>query len=242
MAEEVKKAGRPAKAKVETTTTDEVKKVEVVENKSDDADKLKAENLAMAEQLKQLQGMMLTLQSQLLSQPQAQPNIVLEQNKDITRTVKVTSLVDNVLTLSTTKNAMKPCHTTKFEKYGQTKQILFTQMQQILSYHTRQFEDGKVILSLEQDYHDLGIGYIYNSVPLKDKIDEIVMLKDDNAIDAIFDMNEDMQEKIVDMIARNIVNGVSYDYNKIKELKNEGFDVEAIAEEIKNIPNKEDEE
>lgn len=58
----------------------------------------------------------------------------------------------------------------------------------------------------------------------------------------IFEMNEEMQEKIADMIARNIANGVSYDYNKIKELKNEGLDVEAIADEIKNIPSNEEEE
>ena len=52
----------------------------------------------------------------------------------------------------------------------------------------------------------------------------------------IFEMNEEMQEKIVDLIAQNLANGVSYDYNKIKQLKDEGFDVEAIADEIKNVP------
>ena len=68
------------------------------------------------------------------------------------------------------------------------------------------------------------------------------VLKEDNAIDTIFDMNEEMQEKIVDLIAQNLANGVSYDYNKIKELKDEGFDVEAIAEQIKNVPKKDKEE
>ena len=231
MAEEIKKAGRPSTKKVETTVEDKVKEVKVKVEKDDTADLVKS----LQEQIK-------LMQMQMMVQNQAQPNIVLEQNKDITRTVKVTSLVDNVLTLSTTKNGMKPCHTTKFDKYGQTKSILFTQMQQILSYHTGQFEVGKVILTSQQDYNDLGIGYIYESVAFKDKIDEIVLLKDDNAIDAIFDMNEDMQEKIVDMIARRIVSGASYDYNKIKQLKDEGYDVEAIAEEIKNVPSKEEEE
>lgn len=229
--------------KVETTAKENI----VVENKvkevkvDKEKEALKEQNKKMEEMLAQMQSQMSKMQSQI-AQPQAMPNIVLEQNKDITRTVKVTSLVDNVLTLSTTKNGMKPCHTTKFDKYGQTKSILFTQMQQILSYHTSQFEVGKVILSSKQDYNDLGIGYIYDSVALKDKIDEIVQLKDDSAIDAIFDMNEDMQEKIVDMIARKIVSGFSYDYNKIKQLKDEGYDVEAIAEEIKNVPNNEKEE
>ena len=62
------------------------------------------------------------------------------------------------------------------------------------------------------------------------------MLKDENAINTICDMNEDMQEKVIDLIAQKLANGFSYDYNKIKMLKDEGFNVEEIAEEIKNVP------
>ena len=84
MAEEVKKtSGRPKKV-VE----------EVVDDKIVDAEKeeLKAKNDEMAEMLKQMQEQMKIMQAQI-STPQSMPNIVLEQNKDITRTVKVTSLV-----------------------------------------------------------------------------------------------------------------------------------------------------
>lgn len=227
MAEEVKKtSGRPKKV-----VEDKVKDVVVVDKEKE---QLKAKNDEMAEMLKQMQEQMKTMQMQMSMQQS--PNIVLEQNKDITRTVKVTSLVGNVLTLSTMKNGNKAGRTYKFEKYGHTQNILFSDMQSILIYHTKQFENGLVMLSTEKDYNDLGIGYIYNSVSHKEVIDEIVMLKDDNAIDTIFDMNEEMQEKIVDLIAQNLANGVSYDYNKIKQLKDEGFDVEAIANEIKNVP------
>ena len=97
-------------------------------------------------------------------------------------------------------------------------------------------------MSAEKDYDDLGIGFMCGTTVLKDKIDEIVMLKDDNAIEAIFDMNDEMIEKVVDLIARNLANGMSYDYNKIKQLKDEGYDVEAIADEIKNLPKKDKEE
>ena len=236
MAEEVKKtSGRPKKA-----VEDKVEDVVVVDKEKEE---LKAKNDEMAEMLKQMQEQMKTMQSQM-NQPQMMPNIVLEQNKDITRTVKVTSLVGNVLTLSTMKNGNKAGRTYKFDRYGHTQNILFSDMQSILIYHTKQFENGLVMLSLEKDYNDLGIGYIYNSVAHKEVIDEIVLLKEDNAIDTIFDMNEEMQEKIVDLIAQNLANGVPYDYNKIKELKDEGFDVEAIAEQIKNVPkqSKDDEE
>ena len=65
-------------------------------------------------------------------------------------------------------------------------------------YHSKQFENGLVILSTEKDYNDLGIGFMCGTTVLKDKIDEIVMLKDDNAIVTILDMNEEMIEKVVE--------------------------------------------
>ena len=233
MAEEVKKtSGRPKKV-----VEDKVKDVVVGDKEKEE---LKAKNDEMVKMLKQMQEQMKTMQMQMSMQQS--PNIVLEQNKDITRTVKVTSLVGNVLTLSTMKNGNKAGRTYKFEKYGHTQNILFSDMQAILIYHSKQFENGLVILSSEKDYDDLGIGFMCRTTVLKDKIDEIVMLKDDNAIETIFDMNDEMIEKVVDLIARNLANGMSYDYNKIKQLKDEGYDVEAIAEQIKNVPKKDKEE
>ena len=233
-------AGRPKK---EETTIDvaEVKvEKEIGTTVDKEKEQLKAKNDEMAEMLKQMQEQMKMMQMQMSMQQS--PNIVLEQNKDITRTVRVTSLVGNVLTLSTMKNGNKAGRTYKFEKYGHTQNILFSDMQAILIYHSKQFENGLVILSAEKDYDDLGIGFMCGTTVLKDKIDEIVMLKDDNAIETIFDMNDEMIEKVVDLIARNLANGMSYDYNKIKQLKDEGYDVEAIADEIKNLPKKDKEE
>ena len=63
-------------------------------------EELKAKNNEMAEMLKQMQEQMKNMQAQMNMQNQTQPNIILEQNKDITRTIKVTSLVGNILTLS----------------------------------------------------------------------------------------------------------------------------------------------
>lgn len=234
-------AGRPKKE--ETVAKVEVAEVKIEKNVSVAVD---AEKEALKEQNKKMEEMMAQMQEQMkmmqMSMPQSMPNIVLEQNKDITRTVRVTSLVPNILTLSTMKNGNKAGKTYRFDKYGDTQNILFTDMQSILIYHRKQFENGLVILSTEKDYEDLGLGYINSSAKLKEKVDEIVLLKDDESLEAIFEMNEEMQEKIVDLIAHNLVKGVSYDYNKIKQLKEEGYDVEAIADEMKNVPKAEKEE
>jgi hypothetical protein len=234
-------AGRPKKE--ETVAKVEVAEVKIEKNVSVAVD---AEKEALKEQNKKMEEMMAQMQEQMkmmqMSMPQSMPNIVLEQNKDITRTVRVTSLVPNILTLSTMKNGNKAGKTYRFDKYGDTQNILFTDMQSILIYHRKQFENGLVILSTEKDYEDLGLGYINSSAKLKEKVDEIVLLKDDESLGAIFEMNEEMQEKIVDLIAHNLVKGVSYDYNKIKQLKEEGYDVEATADEMKNVPKTEKEE
>ena len=237
MAEEIKKVGRPSTKKVVEAKIE--KNVGVTVDKEKEA--LKEQNKKMEEMMAQMQEQMKMMQMQM-SMPQSMPNIVLEQNKDITRTVRVTSLVPNILTLSTMKNGNKAGKTYRFNKYGDTQNILFTDMQSILIYHRKQFENGLVILSTEKDYEDLGLGYINSSAKLKEKVDEIVLLKDDESLEAIFEMNEEMQEKIVDLIAHNLVKGVSYDYNKIKQLKEEGYDVEAIADEMKNVPKAEKEE
>jgi len=233
MEEVKKKVGRPSTKKVELESSKKVENTNVVEKIDKEKEELKTKNNEMAEMLKKMQEQMNIMQAQISMPTQ---NIVLEQNKDITRTVKVMSLVGNILTLSTMKNGNKSGHTYLFDKYGQTKSILFSHMQSILNYHIKQFECGKVLLTSQKDYDDLGIGYMYNSVALKEVIDEIVMLKDENAINTICDMNEDMQEKVIDLIAQKLANGFSYDYNKIKMLKDEGFNVEEIAEEIKNVP------
>ena len=76
MAEDVKKtSGRPKKA-----VEDKVEDVVVVDKEKEE---LKAKNDEMAEMLKQMQEQMKTMQTQMNVQNQSQPNIILEQNKDI---------------------------------------------------------------------------------------------------------------------------------------------------------------
>lgn len=228
-----KKEDTKVKPKATPTKTKQ-EKVKIDNKVDEEREKLKAKNDEMAEMLSLMKEQMKAMQSQIAQQNQTMPTVVLEQNKDITRTVKVTSLIGNLITLSTMRNGNKSGQTYRFEAYGQTRPILFSHLQQILNHHSKQFEDGKVVLSSEQDYNDLGIGYIYNSVALKEKIDELVKLKDDSSVDAILSMNENMIEKITDMIAKNMANGVSYDFNKIKALKEEGYDIEELSDIIKS--------
>lgn len=234
MAEEVKKAGRPAKAKVETTTTDEVK---VVENKVDETDKLKAENLAMAEMLKQMQEQMAKMQAQMSYQPQV--FVTNESNSDSTRTILVTGTLPFTQAITTEPFGRGRAYV--FEGLYETKPIPFTDMQKIVITCEEMLKDGRILLKNQKDYEDLQIGYVYDLVPTLDSIKELAELKTSESVDVLLSLSKEMQEGIIALIATNIVNGKSYDYNIIKELKDEGIDVDKYVETLKEIK-EEDEE
>lgn len=232
MAEEVKKAGRPAKAKIETTTTDEV-----VENKVDETDKLKAENSAMAEMLKQMQEQMTKLQAQMSYQPQV--FVTNESNSDSTRTILVTGTLP--FTQAVTTEPFGRGRAYVFEGLYETKPIPFTDMQKIVITCEEMLKDGRILLKNQKDYEDLQIGYVYDLVPTLDSIKELAELKTSESVDVLLSLSKEMQEGIIALIATNIVNGKSYDYNIIKELKDEGIDVDKYVETLKEIK-EEDEE
>lgn len=214
MEEEVKKPstrGRKPKEKIEESSLA----------------KLEKEKQEMAEMLANMKEQMESLKEQL-NQPQIVVNN--QQNSDLSRAIKVTSLLPNVYVLPI--DGKKDTYT--FTKFGQSILIPFTDMQKIISLYLNQFEKGYAVLSSQKDYDDLQIGYVYEKVLSKDKLERIVKLEDDESIDIILGMDSDMQEKIVGMIAHNIVNGESYDYNMIKKLEDGGLEVN----EMVNLINK----
>lgn len=234
MEEEVKKAGRKPKEKVESTTTDEVK---VVENKVDETDKLKAENSAMAEMLKQMQEQMDKLQAQMSYQPQV--FVTNESNSDSTRTILVTGTLPFTQAITTEPFGRGRAYV--FEGLYETKPIPFTDMQKIVITCEEMLKDGRILLKNQKDYEDLQIGYVYDLVPTLDSIKELAELKTSESVDVLLSLSREMQEGIIALIATNIVNGKSYDYNIIKELKDEGIDIDKYVETLKEIK-EEDEE
>lgn len=214
-----------------TTTTTKPKTVKQttqvdISAEASELEKIKAEKAENDKLLAQLQAQLNLLQSQLASQ---QSNgIVIKQNEDITRTVKVISMIENTYNLSTQKFGRGKVYT--FNGFGTTHNIKFTDMQDILSIYGHQFEEGYAVLSDKKDYDDLGIGYIYDTVLDFDKMKKITNLESKEAVDIILNMSEDMQDRIVDIIATNIANGVSYDYNKIKKLEDNGLAITKVAE------------
>lgn len=193
--------------------------------KSANDEKNKDENLDL---IKQMQKQIEQLQSQL-TEAQSQPNVVVQSNSDITRTVKVVSMLPHTYVLSVKSNPKEKGRTYVFDKFGESKNIRFSDMVEIVNNYNSQFEKGYAILTSKKDYEDLGIGYVYDEVMNKEAVERLVSLVDDNAVDTILNMDKDTAERFVALIARKMSEGYNYDFNKIKELEKNGYDIDEMS-------------
>lgn len=225
MAEELEKEKKSTRGR---------KKAEPKVEKLDDNNELeqvKKEKDELAKMLKKMQAQMESLQNQFNAQNSDNNNIVVTQSDNITRTVKVISLVPNTYNLTTQPNGRGKLYT--FNKFGDSLNIRFTDMQDILNIYGQQFESGMAILTNKKDYDDLAIGYLWDSVISKDKLDKLLELKDEESIDAILNMDKDTQERIARIIAQKIFDGVNYNYNVIRDLEDNGIEINSIVEMLK---------
>lgn len=225
MAEELEKEKKPTRGR---------KKAEPKVEKLDDNNELeqvKKEKDELAKMLKMMQAQMESLQNQFNAQNSDNNNIVVTQSDNITRTVKVISLVPNTYNLTTQPNGRGKIYT--FNKFGDSLNIRFTDMQDILNIYGQQFESGMAILTNKKDYDDLAIGYLWDSVISKDKLDRLLELKDEESIDAILNMDKDTQERIARIIAQKIFDGVNYNYNVIRDLEDNGIEINSIVEMLR---------
>ena len=197
----------------EVKTTKKAKNTEEVKTENPTID-LEKQNAELLELIKSMKSEIDILKSQ-------QTPVIIQQNanSDLTRTVKVTSLIASDYVLSTEPNGRGAIF--RFSGYGDSKNIKFTEMQSVLQIYGKQFEEGFAVLENEKDYVDLGIGYVYNNVLSKEDFDKLLELDSDDSIDTILELSDDMLENVLRIIANNIINHKNYDYNKINTLQQE---------------------
>lgn len=218
-----------ARTSTKANTATENKTTETKESLQNKLNEKTEENNKMLEMIKALQDQINALSA---NQTQTTSTVSIVQNEDLTRTVKVISLLNNTFNLST-----KPLGGGKvftFETFGEVKNIKYTDLQDILEIYKSDFETGRAILGSKKDYDDLQIGYAYDNVFDIEEFKEIISLKTDRCVEIILDeMEEDMQDNVCSLIATNINNGKQYDYNKIKELEDNGLEITKLANFLK---------
>lgn len=218
------KKGRPTtKTKAETKP-----KTEVMENDNESETARLEKMLAEANKaMQEMQAKMLEMQSQMNS---STPNVVVQSDSNLTRTVKVISMLASTYVLRTNADPRERGRSYVFEKFGDVQNIRFTDMVDIVNNYTSQFEKGWAILTSKKDYEDLGIGDFYNNILTKEQIEDLICLSNDESVDIILDMDKETQEKIAELIAEKMNSGYAYDLNRIRELRDEGLEIEEIAE------------
>lgn len=219
--------GRPSnakKAEEETKVEDKVVDTKTTVVVDTEKEELKA-------QLKQMQEMMEMLQAQMSSNQSQPVNVQISQNQDSYRSIRVTSLVPYMINLKTQTSGKKDGNRIyTFTKYGESKAIPFLDLQKIVSIQESFFEDGRVILQNKEDYDSLLIGSVYGNIITKEKIDAISELKSNEDIDIILSFSGEMQEAVARLIADKMNSGFAYDFNKIKLLRENGLNIEEMAE------------
>ncbi len=220
-------AGRPKKVE-ETTTTDEV----VIENKIDETDKLKAENSAMAEQMKQMQEMMAQLQAQIASPTQV---VVAQADKGLSgKKIKCINMMNNPLNVSTEPNGQGRVFS--FDKYGDVRLIKFDDLADIVANYPNTIEKGLMLIANKEAVAELGLEDDYGDVLTKDVMDELVYLRRESDVDLFICMSAELQKSTATRIAELLNANESMDFNYLRKIKDvTGFDIEEIAKELKEF-------
>jgi len=127
--------------------------------------------------------------------------------------IKVISLFDGVLVLTTDQHGQGKPYT--FSKYGETKNIIYSDLSEVLHYQIRFAEMGLFYICDDNVISNHGLSESYQKLLSKDIIDGILDYNRQE-MNELFENSTDMQkEQIASIIARKIANDEEVDLNKV---------------------------
>lgn len=155
-------------------------------------------------------------------------------NKALPQRVKVISLVDNILVLSTLPNGGGTVFT--FPSFGHAITIRTSQLEDILSVpaYRSQAEEPLFYICDTAIVEDQQLTDVYENID-KDRIEYIKTLGEDLCVDLFCGLGERLKESVVSFYVENIAkHGISYDRNRLGMiLDRTGIDIEAKAKDMK---------
>jgi hypothetical protein len=159
------------------------------------------------------QTMMNNAHDTIPQQYQPNPNIVntVQPNEYI----KVMSLIDNKLNLSTRDHGLGK--TFGFEEFGETQDILYSDLMEINNHHRNFLEAGYYYILDDRVVAIASKKEAYKKILTKEQIEKILN-NDETAISLFQKANPKQQEVIVKFIIKKIINNEPVDYNLIDKL------------------------
>ena len=145
--------------------------------------------------------------------------------------VDVMSLCGNPLNLSTSKK--DPKDTFRFEKLGDMKKLMYSQLLRVIENHPNFFENGFFYVMNEDIVKANNWTELYSKLLTKENI-EAVINNSQNAIELFEKAGEKQREVILNIIIEKMSNGESIDFNFIAKLnKIENIDINKMAQDRK---------
>lgn len=212
-----------------TVKTKPKTKAEIEEELKAKEEQLNTQSKEMDELKNQMAQMMAMMQN--IQQPQAQVQVAQPTKELSSKKIKVVSLIDNEMNLTTGEyGSGKPY---RFPKFGYSHRIKFDDLENIVHYHRWVFEKGYALIADREAIIELGLEDEYDEILGEKDIQDIIQLTKEEHVDMLCGMNEDMRNKVLDMIIEDISKGGSRNMAYI-------FEIEArvnvsIMDKVKNI-------
>jgi len=180
------------------------------------ADSLLVKNLS--ETIESLKRELEVIKNQTMSNSvpqQQQPNNNIVNMVQPNEYIKVMSLIDNKLNLSTRDHGLGK--TFSFEEFGETQDILYSDLMEINNHHRNFLEAGFYYILDDRVVALASKKEAYKKILTKEEIDKILN-SDEAAISLFQKANPKQQEVVIKFIIKKIVNKETVDYNLIDKL------------------------
>ena len=219
-------AGRPKKVVTENTTIE--KKVETsTDNKTVDnsaeMDSLRKENEELKSQLQMILEKLSTIEEK--ENTTVSENKTVEDYEDDVETykeinplkpIKVVSLSDGGVSLRTNTNGSGKSF--RFDKFGHSISITYSDLQDVIAVNRTFIEDGTVYICDADVVKNNYLDEYYNRFLTVEKITNILSFSKSDIVDMVSNTTETIQETIISLIVKKINNNEYVDMNKVEAI------------------------
>lgn len=219
-------AGRPKKVVTENTTVE--KKVEAsTENKTVDnsaeMDLLRKENEELKSQLQMILEKLSTIEEKENTTVSENETVKdyeddVETYKEINplKPIKVVSLSDGGVSLRTNTNGSGKSF--RFDKFGHSISITYSDLQDVIAVNRTFIEDGTVYICDADVVKNNYLDEYYNRFLTVEKITNILSFSKSDIVDMVSNTTETIQETIISLIVKKINNNEYVDMNKVEAI------------------------
>ncbi len=218
-------AGRPKKVVAGNATTEnkvDNSTVKVIENKSTDNsvefDEIKKENEELKIQLKMVLDKLSSIEEKTVVATNEPLNESVDDYKEINplKPIKVVSLSDGGVSLRT--NASGSGKTFRFDKFGHSISITYSDLQDIIATDRTFIEEGAVYICDADVVRNNYLDDYYSKFLSVDKITNILSFSKEDIVDMVSNTTESIQEAIISLIVKKINNNEYVDMNKVEAI------------------------